>query len=93
MMLDEDTVRTTLAIDDDVLQAAKELARSEHKTLGEMISALARQALRPAPPRRRLRTGCRSCRPGQGPAASRRNWSGSCARICLAPREPEGRRA
>ncbi len=50
-------MRTTLAIDDDVLQAAKELARLQGKTTGEMISALARQALQPPPARRRVRNG------------------------------------
>ena len=40
-------MRTTLAIDDDVLAAAKELATTEHKSVGEVISALARRALRP----------------------------------------------
>ena len=40
-------MRTTLAIDDDVLVAAKGLAARQHKTVGEVISALARQALRP----------------------------------------------
>jgi hypothetical protein len=38
-------MRTTLAIDDDVLAAAKRLAEREHKTVGEVISALARQGL------------------------------------------------
>lgn len=38
-------MRTTLAIDDDVLLAAKHLAESERKTLGEVVSALARQGL------------------------------------------------
>jgi hypothetical protein len=38
-------VRTTLDIADDVLQAAKELARRENKTAGQMISELARRAL------------------------------------------------
>jgi hypothetical protein len=38
-------MRTTLDIDDDVLQAAKERARRENKTAGEVISELARQAL------------------------------------------------
>jgi hypothetical protein len=38
-------VRTTLDIADDVLQAAKERARYEKKTLGEVISELARRAL------------------------------------------------
>jgi len=41
-------MRTTLAIDDDVLAAAKEMAATERKSVGEVISALARQAMRPA---------------------------------------------
>jgi len=38
-------VRTTLTIDDDILAAAKHLAEREHKSLGEVISTLARQGL------------------------------------------------
>jgi hypothetical protein len=38
-------MRTTLDIADDVLQAAKERAQRERKTVGEMISELARRAL------------------------------------------------
>jgi hypothetical protein len=38
-------MRTTLDIDDDVLQAARERAQREKKTVGEMISHLARRAL------------------------------------------------
>jgi hypothetical protein len=38
-------MRTTLDIDDDVLQAAKERARREKKTAGQMISELVRTAL------------------------------------------------
>ena len=38
-------MRTTLAIDDDVLAAAKHLAEKEHKTVGDVISSLARQGL------------------------------------------------
>ncbi len=38
-------MRTTLAIDDDVLSAAKQPAQREHKTVGEVISSLARQSL------------------------------------------------
>lgn len=38
-------MRTTLNIADDVLQAAKERARREKKTTGEVISELARKAL------------------------------------------------
>jgi hypothetical protein len=39
------SMRTTLAIDDDVLAAAKHLAEREHKSVGEIISSLARQGL------------------------------------------------
>ena len=42
-------MRTTLDIADDVLQAAKERARRERKTAGEIISELARSALNAAP--------------------------------------------
>jgi hypothetical protein len=38
-------MRTTLEIDDDVLQAAKELAAARHSTAGKVLSDLARQAL------------------------------------------------
>jgi hypothetical protein len=38
-------MRTTLDIDDDVLKAAKELARREHKTAGRILSDLARSGL------------------------------------------------
>lgn len=39
-------MRTTLAIDDDVLVAAKALARQQHRSVGEIISDLARRAMR-----------------------------------------------
>jgi hypothetical protein len=38
-------MRTTLAIDDDILSAAKHLAQRDNKSLGEVVSALARQGL------------------------------------------------
>jgi hypothetical protein len=38
-------MRTTLTIDDDVLQAARALAAQWRKNVGEVISDLARQAL------------------------------------------------
>jgi hypothetical protein len=41
-------MRTTLTIDDDVLAAAKELAATQQKTVGEVISTLARRALCPS---------------------------------------------
>ena len=40
-------MRTTLAIDDDVLAAARHLADRDGKSLGEVISALARRGLAP----------------------------------------------
>ena len=50
-------MRTTLAIDDDVLAAAKEMAATERKSVGKVISALARQAMRPTPSTRATRNG------------------------------------
>jgi hypothetical protein len=38
-------MRTTLDIDDDILQAAKELGRRYKKTAGKMLSELARKGL------------------------------------------------
>ena len=38
-------MRTTLAVDDDVLLAVKEKAKRERRTMGEVLSDLARQAL------------------------------------------------
>jgi hypothetical protein len=42
-------MRTTLDIDDDVLRAARELARRQKKTAGRVISELARRALAASP--------------------------------------------
>jgi hypothetical protein len=43
-------MRTTLAIDDDVLVAARAIARQQHRSIGDVVSDLARRALhRPAP--------------------------------------------
>ena len=53
----DNRMRTTLTIDDDVLAAAKALASAQEKTTGEVISALARQALQPSPQGRRYRNG------------------------------------
>lgn len=38
-------MRTTLDIEDDVLQAVKERARQEHTTAGKVLSDLARKGL------------------------------------------------
>jgi hypothetical protein len=39
------SMRTTLDIDDDILAAARDLAKAEGKTMGEVISELARRGL------------------------------------------------
>jgi hypothetical protein len=41
-------MRTTLDLDDDVLQAAKELAAARGMTAGQIVSELARKGLEPA---------------------------------------------
>lgn len=41
-------MRTTLQIDDDVVAAARELATGERRSLGAVISELARRGLTPA---------------------------------------------
>ena len=38
-------MRTTLDVDDDVLASAKEIARREKKTAGQVLSQLARNSL------------------------------------------------
>ncbi len=43
-------MRTTLDIDDDVLQAAKEIGQRERATAGAVLSRLARAGLRLPPP-------------------------------------------
>lgn len=50
-------MRTTVTIDDDVLAAARHLAAVQHKTLGEVVSLLARQALQRAPSEASVRNG------------------------------------
>jgi hypothetical protein len=46
-------MRTTLDIDDDILRAARELAGSRGKSLGQTVSELARRGLAPRPENRR----------------------------------------
>lgn len=53
----DDPMRTTLAIDDDVLSAARSLASSEGRSLGAVISSLARGSLRPRQPASKTRNG------------------------------------
>lgn len=50
-------MRTTLAIDDDVLRAARQRAASTGESLGEAVSALARLGLADRGARRAERSG------------------------------------
>ena len=50
-------MRTTLAIDDDVLAAARGLAARQKRSVGEVVSDLARRALTPAADASRTRNG------------------------------------
>ena len=50
-------VRTTLAIDDDVMAAARGMAVAQHKSVGEIISLLARKALQPSRSTEKSRNG------------------------------------
>lgn len=42
-------MRTTVTIDDDVLDAAKEIASAQSRSLGVVLSDLARRGLAPSP--------------------------------------------
>jgi hypothetical protein len=50
-------MRTTLDIEDDVLQAAKDIAQAKSHTLGQVISALVRQSLGKDQPPPSVRNG------------------------------------
>jgi hypothetical protein len=50
-------MRTTLTIDDDILEAARERADFERKTIGEVISSLLRTAMVPPPAEATMRNG------------------------------------
>jgi len=52
-------MRTTLDIEDDVLQAAKELARRDGGTAGQVISTLARRGLAGSPAKSKKTSGTR----------------------------------
>ena len=47
-MHDDALVRTTLDLDEDILQAAKEIAAARGTTAGRVVSDLARKALTPS---------------------------------------------
>jgi Ribbon-helix-helix protein, copG family len=55
--LGDTMIRTTLAIDDDVLAVVKEMAAMQRKSVGEVISSLLRAALPPTASTARTRNG------------------------------------
>jgi hypothetical protein len=63
-------MRTTLTIDDDVLDAAKYIAAIEHKTVGEIISRLARCGLQLKESKPAVRNGIQllPVQPGDSPS-------------------------
>jgi hypothetical protein len=69
-------MRTTLAIDDDVLTAAKAIAQQTNKTIGEVVSDLARRSL-PAPVESAERNGV-PLLSVRGRASSSRPKSSTC---------------
>jgi hypothetical protein len=59
-------MRTTLDIDEDVLESAKQLAQSRGTTTGHIISELARRSLAPKRRSARKRNGIRLLPPRKG---------------------------
>jgi hypothetical protein len=67
-------MRTTLSIDDDVLTAVKGLAQAQHRSIGEILSALTRQALRPVAQNGNVRNGVPLLTPRAGAAPVTPEW-------------------
>jgi hypothetical protein len=65
VMLYTASMRTTLDLDEDILQVARQLAAQRGTTMGEIISTLARKALEPRrPPKTRNGVPLFAPRPG-----------------------------
>lgn len=62
-------MRTTLKLDEDILAAARAIAEAQNKTLGDVVSDLARKGLTPPPQSRKYRNGVplMAVRPGARP--------------------------
>lgn len=67
-MCDASAMRTTLTLDDDVLEAARAIATARGVSIGEIISELARASLTPSADVRQVRNGVPlfPVRPGAG---------------------------
>ncbi len=62
----ESNMRTTLAIDDDVLAAARHIAERERRSIGDVVTDLARQSLTRRPRRSTMRNGIALLPTGRG---------------------------
>ena len=67
-------MRVTLSIDDDVLAAAKEIAESERRSIGDVISSLARKPRRPVPAVGTMRNGIPLLTPYPDASRFTRSW-------------------
>lgn len=56
---DDVTMRTTLEIEDDVLEVAKDLARHQCVSLGKVVSQLLRKGIQPTESGQTIRNGLR----------------------------------
>ncbi len=65
-------MRTTIDLDEDILRAAKGIARENEETLGKVLSNLARKGLQPPAPKFMIRNGVPvfAPRPGGKPVTS-----------------------
>src|SRR5580698_2727034 len=82
-------MRTTLAIDDDILAAAKELADVQQTSVGAVISSLARKALIPSQQSCSTRDGVLNS--PSSPAASQSRSKSSISYAMKFSDEPSGR--
>jgi hypothetical protein len=56
-MIDDHAMRTTVDIDEDILQAAKEVAANRGVSIGKVLSDWARKATEPRMPEAQVRNG------------------------------------
>ncbi|UVO54435.1 hypothetical protein [Sphingomonas sp. SUN039] len=63
-------MRTTVSIDDDVLEVAKSVAEADRRTIGQVLSDFARKGMAPEPQTAQFRNGIKlmPVRPGAGRA-------------------------
>src|SRR5437868_741842 len=80
-------MRTTVDIEDDILEAARELAESRGTTIGRVLSELARRGLEPTRQPAKVRNGVPLL--PRGPRGSRKPTM-ALVTACATNREPAG---